>query len=561
MNPANSHKNAFKIFFKYGYSHRLNFLYGFLGTLGVVFFRLAMPWPLRGIMEIVFPEKLTSTSMIQYVPNIGEPVIWFGSYYVILAIGIGLSEMLQRVNIKRFSAKTVHLMREDAVKSQTQKGERNFLSSGEIISRIIGDTARIKAGVSGILIHLSQNLILFLAVCSVMLYISPKLGFFFLFAGILVICIGFLTVKPLQKVTAKYRQKEGEYAAYIEDSFWDDTIDSKLDITNIESAKKDVRTTKIQTRSDLISHTILAITVGLALWLAVRDVNNGLIAPGEIFIFIAYILTIHRRLVQVGRQIARIGKVSANLNRITSMIEQPISETTLISSQLTRGLRLNKIKFSIEKKSLEINELVLLPQTKVLLRGKIHSGVSSLTKVLAGIERPKKGKIIWDNQEISQNNLRANISYLPENPRFPQAYLWQIIGFDKPDISNENQEILDKLGVWQLISRYESRLNTKLSSREMSRTEAKLLILSNIVMFSKKPVWVLEQPFEALSKQKSELAINEILRNAKGLLIMAFSRLSDIEKFDRIILLKNGKIKFDDTPLEYRKLMETKKSI
>ncbi len=40
----------------YGRPHNRWLLIGTAASFGVVFFRLALPWPLRGVIEVVFPK-------------------------------------------------------------------------------------------------------------------------------------------------------------------------------------------------------------------------------------------------------------------------------------------------------------------------------------------------------------------------------------------------------------------------------------------------------------------------------------------------------------------------
>ncbi|MFQ5354200.1 MAG: hypothetical protein ACE5DR_04570, partial [Thermodesulfobacteriota bacterium] len=66
---------AFETLFTYGGRHRTWLLRGTTATIGVVIFRLLMPWPLRGVIEVVFPEgSHKGAAMVQYLPEWGSPV-------------------------------------------------------------------------------------------------------------------------------------------------------------------------------------------------------------------------------------------------------------------------------------------------------------------------------------------------------------------------------------------------------------------------------------------------------------------------------------------------------
>ena len=50
-------RNTIRTIKEYGQPQASWLVRGGLATLGVVFFRLAMPWPLRGVVEVVFPRE------------------------------------------------------------------------------------------------------------------------------------------------------------------------------------------------------------------------------------------------------------------------------------------------------------------------------------------------------------------------------------------------------------------------------------------------------------------------------------------------------------------------
>lgn len=554
MSKKSSNWRNLEILLKYGYSYRRNLWFGLLGTVCVVFFRLAIPWPLRGIIEIVFPEK--EVFLMNYLPEGVNAVIFFSATYVLISVLLGLSQMLQRINIKKYASLAVHDLREGAVNQQTRLNKTHGISSGDMISRIIGDSARVKVNLSGILTHLSQNLFYFIAVCVVMLFVSLKLGLLFLLAGSCVIFIGFWYTRPLVKVTAKYRQKEGEFANYLEEQIWDSSV--TMSESNLESARKDVKSTRILAQSSLITHSVLAIILGISFWMAVQDVNKGLINPGEIFIFIAYSLTVHHRLVPVGRQIARIGKVFANLDRMVDLLgDQAGEEISHVPMELTEGITLKKVTYNpIGIESLKIKNLKLEPNSNVAVRSKVSSGSSSLIQILAGIRKADEGKIMWDGKKIKSDELYKQVAYISNNPALVKGYIWQILGLKSPDIDVETQNIMEKLGVWQLISKFQEGLNTKVKARDISKLELKLLLICNVALTSQKPIWIIERPFEEVSKQKASIGMEELMKLKKNLLIVTYNRIDDIKDFDQLINLKKGKIKFKGTPDEYSNFKE-----
>ena len=563
-------ERAINTLITYSKPHRSWFVRGALATVGVVFFRLAMPWPLRGVIEVIFPGGSRGGLLVDRLPDWGDPVLLLGGFYILLAFGLGISEMIQRVNLMRFASHTVHDMRAAAVRGATGRPFHERGASGDFITRIIGDSARIKAGLSGIFVHGLQNGLLFLAVCAVLVYISVQLGLIFIAAGLIAIYIGLRASNPVAKAASKQRRKEGDYATALQEGLDGSGLDLQLKEINQSSARKEVRTTKIIARSSLYVHLVLAAAVGLGLWFGALGVRSGSIAPGELFLFIAYALTVHRRMVQVGRQTARTGKVMACVDRIAAFIHDAnpvrvlISDTTL-SVPLESGLRFEGVKlYSAKGKKgrprFRLKDLTIRPRSRVAVLGGIGAGKSSLLRLLAGAESPDKGRIFWDGKEALNGFLSSRVAYLPQDPIFPAVRLWNILGLRGPEaLSAEQEETLRLIGARNVIQGFPEGLQKKVGSTSISRNEARLMRLAGILLGDMSSVWVLDNPVQGLRRTKARRCLDEILKKSSDrTLVVALSEPIDLNRFDRVLVLRNGEIHFDGTPAEWNERKHVK---
>lgn len=553
-------QRAINAIITFGGPHRSWLLKGGLATAGVVIFRLAMPWPLRGVVEAVFPRG-GGGLLADNLPAWGEPVLWMALIYLLLAVGLGISEMIQRVDIMRFASLTTQDMRSAAARGVLGMPAHERASSGEVITRIVGDSARLKAGLSGIMVHGLQNGFLFLAVCGILMYISAQLGLIFLAAGLAAVYIGVRASKPVARTASKQRRKEGDYASILQEGL--DYGGLELEEINASSTRKEVRTTKIIARSSLYVHAVLAAAVGLGLWYGASGVKDGSISPGELFLFIAYALTVHRRMVQVGRQVARTGKVMASADRIAAFIQAeeagPV-EALLASVPLRSGLRLEEVKLDSDRgregrARLRRTDILIRPDTRVAVLGGFGAGKSSLLRVLSGVEPPDKGRIFWDGTELTDEEeaLSSRAAYLPQDPVFPSSHLWRLMGLTGPGaLASGQEETLERIGVLKLLRSFPAGLEDKAASTGVSRTEARLLRLAGILIGDTPDLWVLDNPVQGLKRSKAGECIEEILRLAsKKTAVIALTEPIGLERFDRVIVMKNGKIDFDGTPSEW----------
>lgn len=551
-------KRAFMAVRRYARPYRFLLARGLFAAFFVAVFRLAIPWPLRWVVEIVFPMGGKGRwAPADFLPSVGEPILWLGLVYVLVAVGLGLSEMFHRVSMMQYATHTTHDLRAAAVRGAAQRAGRRKVDVGDLIVRVIGDTARIKAGLSGILVHSSQNGLLFIFVSAVMLSMSLTMGFFFLVAGLAALGIGFGAVRSVTKSAGRARRNESDYAKAIEDGLDQGGLADSLDELNEAGAHKEVRTTKLIARSTVWVHFVLAVTVSLALWFGARDVARGAMQPGEIFLFIAYALIVHRRMVQVGRQMARGGKVLACAVRINSLIEEsehaPRVVHTFVPLEESLQLRRIKVRPDARKKYrrtlLKDIDLTLPAGSKTAVLGAPGAGKSVLLRVLAGMETPKKGDVLWDgaNLDADGDALRTRSAYLPQSIALPPQKIWRLLGFadGASGIPEAHEKLLDVLGITRMLKRHRKGLKAKVAGSTLSRNEARLLSLAKILMNDNSPLWLFDSPLIGCRPEAGNQALKAIFKAAAGrTLVMSVSESLKLKNFDQIILLRRGKIAF-----------------
>jgi len=560
---------AFETLLTYGGHHRAWLYKGAAATVGVVFFRLLMPWPLRGVIDIVFEHGSHKGAMVvSYLPNWGYPVIMLAAVYLLLALGLGISDMIQRVNLKRFSALTAHEMRAAAVEGATSMPLHKRTATGDIVARIIGDSARIKAGLSGIMVHGLKNGLLFIAACAVITWVSVVFGVIFFVSGLAAIYIGVRTATPVADTASRLRRKEGAYATAIAEGLESGGMDLQMDDINWSNARKSVSITRMISRSLVYVHLVLGASVALALVFGAREVKAGAIAPGDLFIFIAYALTLHRRMVQVGRQIARSGKVFACAERIGTYARYAPSKAEAADEEeissapppLVSGLRLERARLDAGhgregRPRLRRTDLFLEPGSRVVVMGTVGSGKTSLMNLLAGVEVPDSGRVYWDDEKIlkKEGGLASRVAYLPQAPVFSADRVWKHLGLCAPEVlSPEDEETLRRIGAWKLIESFKKGLMQKVASNELSKNEARLLRLSGILLSDNSPVWALDNPLAGLAGKKARQCLDEIIMRASGrLLVIALSDQHNIRPFERLLYMHKGRIEFDGPPSEY----------
>jgi ABC-type multidrug transport system fused ATPase/permease subunit len=526
MEPALSNSvagRALQLIRRFGAPHRRWFAQGMAATVFVVAARLAMPWPLRGILEIV--SNVRPHGAAYWLPE----ALALAGLYVAIATVLGYVEMTQRVSFKAFAARTVHGMRECAV-SQVQK---TVPKKGvpELLSRIIGDTARIKAELSGILVHVSQNGLLFAGVVIVFLFLAPKLSVFFLLGGIFAITAGYRATKRISAVTKAQREKESDYALFVNDFLENGSSSVARKEANHASARQDVNATKLIARSAWINHVAIAVITGVALLVAIREAQQGRVTLGEVFLFIAYVLTVHRRMIQVGRQLARSGKLFANVTRIRELTDPENDAGDSAPLPPDAGNREPRGTGS---------------RTAMLYLG-AAGGHAHLDAMPAP---PGERATLLRSLQLPDNALddSPDIGFIAMNPRLRTRRIRYFI----PDFALLETKEGEKLGLSNLAKRLPAGLKTRISDLTLTRHEAQALAVARLLWIDTGPkAWWIEDPASGLSASKAKRFLKCIFRHA-GERTVVITLLSadgiDLTRFDRLVVFDGGHIMFDGNP-------------
>ena len=202
----------------------------------------------------------------------------------------------------------------------------------------------------------------------------------------------------------------------------------------------------------------------------------------------------------------------------------------------------------IENLNLTINDNEFL-----VIIGPSGCGKSSLVKMLAGLTKPTSGNIYINDKLVNDvEPFNRGISFMQQNAKpYPHLSVFDNIAFplqlkklDKDLIKNKVEEISDKLS----IKPYLKRLPKELSGGEYQRLNlARTLILDNDIVIFDEPL----SSLDANLKDNMKRDIKELhkLYNHTTIYI-THDRKEAMSLADRIVLMKDGKIVQEGSPLE-----------
>lgn len=208
--------------------------------------------------------------------------------------------------------------------------------------------------------------------------------------------------------------------------------------------------------------------------------------------------------------------------------------------------------------------LIIPAGQKVALVGSSGAGKSTFVRLLMRLFDLRDGKILVDGvdiKDVTQENLREKIGFVPQDPVLFHRSLMENIRYGRRNATDEEVMKAANLAhcddfIANLPKGYETYVGergVKLSGGERQRVAIARAILKNA------PILILDEATSALDSE-SEKLIQDALHNLiKGKTVIVIAhRLSTIKNMDRIIVIENGKIVEDGT---HEKLLENKSGV
>jgi ATP-binding cassette subfamily B protein len=289
-------------------------------------------------------------------------------------------------------------------------------------------------------------------------------------------------------------------------------------------------------------------------WLAISDWKLGLITLPIIVLLQNYLVRLMDSLWSFGGIVRAYYESFADAFEMAVILNTPYEITdnaTQIAQNIKGEVVFDKVTYVYENnnsKVLDNLSLTIPAGQKIAIVGSSGAGKTTFVRLLMRLFNLPSGKITIDGidiKNISQENLREKISFVPQDPVLFHRTLMENIRYGKRDATDEEvlkasslahcDEFIDALP--NGYETYVGERGVKLSGGERQRVAIARAIIKDA------PILILDEATSSLDSH-SELLIQDALHKliqGKTTIIIAH-RLSTIRQMDRIIVLEKGKI-------------------
>lgn len=530
-------------------------LIGFLGLITTTVCQLCGPKLTQKLVKLV-------TDLPDDLP---QQALKIALILLIVYVFQGLGQYLRTLFLHKAAWGFIADLRVDLFKKIEWLSMRFFTNkqTGELVSRVVNDTAQLESLLAHSIPDLLVNSALFIGVLVILLFINVQLTLVSMITLPLIFLFVFLFTKKVRPLFKKAHGKVAELSAVIQDNFSgikEIQVFNKQDIEaeNVRTASyehKNVIMSALQKSSLFHPASELANNLGAVIITAFGGIMayKHLIDASEIVAFLMYINMLYRPVNMLGRLTEDLQNALAASDRVYEMFDTD-SEVKDAEDAYNIGLGNGEIEFKNVKfaynKAEVLNDISIKikPGETIALVGPTGVGKTTFINLITRFYDPVSGEILLDGhnlKEITQSSLRNNISMVLQDVFLFNGSVYENIAYGVENPTYD--EVINAAKVAnadEFINQMEKGYDTYIGERgvRLSGGQKQRIAIARAVLRNR-PVLILDEATASVDT-KTEKYIQEAIdkiSESKTTIIIAH-RLSTVKNADRIIVLDDGKI-------------------
>ncbi len=489
-------------------------------------------------------------------------VVSFGIFLIFFYIfrsGINLTYFYF---LGKFSFSRYHLIAYKLFQNYIGFSYKDFVSqnTSTLTKNIVNEANNLTQLISNVLFMFSEIFIVIL-LYSLMIYVNWKMTF--LLTIFLIVNVIFLVKTISQKI-----KKEGEKRAEFQKKFYE-IINStfgnfkfikligneKQILKNFAQASYGFALTNIKNNVlgqfprlflEALGFGIVAFIVTYLVWKYNQDIKPAL------GLLSMYVLALYRLLPSANRILSSYNQImfyKKSLDIVHNDLLYDVENFGEEKIEFKEKIELKNLSFSYDNYEVLNNiNLIIKKGEKIAFTGESGAGKTTLVDLIIGIYKPTKGKILIDNTELNDKNIkswRKKIGYIPQQIYLFDGTVGENVAFGRVYDEKKIIESLKKAKIWDF---FESKdgLNTKVGEGGimLSGGQKQRVAIARAI-YGDPEILVLDEATSALDYETEKEIIEEIYEIGKDkTMIIIAHRYSTLHHCNKIYEVKNKKIIF-----------------
>ncbi len=286
-------------------------------------------------------------------------------------------------------------------------------------------------------------------------------------------------------------------------------------------------------------------------------VSHHTLGIATFLLFQVYIFRIIDNISRSSFIVRQLEVVAGDGQEMAELLQQPPlvqDRPSVTKSQITKGaIALKQVTFQYQGNAgrealFQDFSMEIQAGKKIGLVGPSGGGKTTITRLLLRFMDIQGGSIEIDGQDIRdirQQELRAAIAYVPQEPLLFHRSIGENISYGKPSATNaEIMSVAKKAYAHDFIQQLDKGYDTLVGERgvKLSGGQRQRIAIAR-AMLTDAPILILDEATSALDSESEKLIQKALWRLMKGKTAVVIAhRLSTIQRMDRIIVLDQGAI-------------------
>lgn len=562
----NVNKETFRLYWEQVKKHKISFFVMLIFIpVGSLLIDTALPYALSQAIGALTNHRLEMVYPILFIAG-GIGLLGAAFNY------IGFQTMVWH------EAKTLANLREQTFISLIRKDNRFFVNQkiGAMTSRYI-DFVRSEVTLQDLFIIRTLGFILSIG-SGIIILLAQSWIVACIIGGLLIILA--FQIRWSAKKRAPWRHERKDLVAEIHGKVADALTNNAIvkafagETREIKELQKQTRRFEVIYRKDIgftategsLRVALMVLIQVIAIITAVRLIGVGSIPIATAVFMLAYLQRIGSQLFALGDIINGYDQALLDAAPMTEMLRQDVYVTNKKDAEQLNAthpvIEFDDVSYRYDDAGDDVLrriELTIPAGQKVGLVGHSGAGKTTITQLLLRFADVTNGAIRIDDtdiRDITQESLRNNIAYVPQEPMLFHRTLRENIAYGKPSATDaEIKDAARQANALDFIEQLPHGFDTLVGERgvKLSGGQRQRIAIARAIL-KDAPILVLDEATSALDSESEKMIQTALATLMQGRTsIVVAHRLSTIASLDRIIVLGNGKIKEDGSHAELLK--------
>jgi len=541
-----------------------------LALLGVVLADVLAPWPLKIIFDHILLAKPLPASLA-----VLQPLLAWGTWPALLAaagaiaaiaLAAGALSYLQLYTSAKVGHRITWRLRGElfAHLQRLSLAYHHDARSGEVLTKVAGDTNLLRDMFSEWSLTFGQHLITLVAMLAVMFLLNWKLALVVATTLPPLLVVIFLLNRRVKASVREQRKHEGRMASRLNEvlssialvqafgrhGYEEDRFRREIE-ANYRSGMRNTRVTGAIVKAIAV---VSAAGTALTVLLGAREVLAGRLTPGELLVIVSYVTSLYKPVRDLGRLSTKFSRAAVSAQRVSDILDlEPDIADAPDALDLTRPageIVFEDVSFgyAAERPVLEHLNLRIAAGERVALVGPSGAGKSTLVNLLLRLYEPTTGRILIDGIDIrryTRDSLRREIGIVLQDNMLFAVSVRENIAYGRPDAPPEAIEAAARAArahefIVDLPEGYDTELGERAAS--LSGGQRQRLCLARALV--KEPaILLMDEPTASVDAVSARLIHETVARVHHGrTLIVIAHDYSDMAAYERVLVLKGGRL-------------------